>query len=66
MMLVEHAAEIFQAGSGNHNGIAATVGVLRDAQKATTGILAQVEDEILPLDRDAFTFQDLIHPYTSG
>ncbi len=59
---VEHAAKIFQAGGGNDNGVAAPIGIFRDAQKAATRVLAEIEDKILALDRDVFTFQNDVHP----
>lgn len=64
--LIEDTAKFFQAGSGNDNGVAPTVRILRDAQKTTTRIFAQIKNEMLALDRDIFTFQDGIHRRISG
>ena len=59
--VVDHAAEFLETGRGNNDGIAATVGILGDAEKPAPGILTQVEDKSFPLDGDIFTFQNGIH-----
>jgi hypothetical protein len=59
--LIEHAAKILQTGRGNNDRVAAPVGILGDAEKPASRILTQIEDEILALDGDIFTFQNGIH-----
>jgi len=59
--LIQRVAKIFQAGCGNDNGIAATVGVLGDAEKPAPGIFAQIENKIFALNGDIFTFQYGVH-----
>lgn len=59
--LIQRAPEILQAGCGNHNRIAAAIGIFSDAEKPAAGILAQIKNKIFALNGDIFTFQYGIH-----
>ena len=58
---VKHPAKFLEAGGGNDNGIAPAIGILGDTQKPAPGIFPEIENKILSLDSDVFTFQDRVH-----
>lgn len=50
--VVDYASEVFEAGGGDDDGVAATVDVFGDAEEASAGVLLEGEDESFALDLD--------------
>lgn len=59
------ALKILEATRGDHNGVAAAIHLLSDAQKTSARIFVQVEKKLFAFHLDGFGMQGVFHWYRS-